>query len=77
VKLCNRQNLTSQKQTLVLSGRLAPQSFPPRERAAARGIAFPALEAESTAEDAPPVQSLRAVLDKLSELALPTLGPHE
>jgi hypothetical protein len=61
-------------QTLVLTGCLVPQSLPPRERAAARGIAFPALNSEPVAGDAPTSESLRRVLDKLSELAHPPLG---
>jgi len=54
-------------QTLVLSGRLSPPSTSPRERAAARGLSFPALEAESATADTPPAESLRKVLDKLTQ----------
>lgn len=43
----------------------------PRERAAARGLEFPALEREVCAEGGPTVQTLHEVLDKLSELGLP------
>lgn len=61
-------------QTLVLTGRLVPQSLPPRARAAVRGIAFPALDSEPTPGEAPTSESLRRVLDKLSELARPPLA---
>jgi len=61
-------------QTLVLTGHLVPQSVPPRTRAAARGIAFPALNSEPVAGDAPASESLRRVLDSLAELARPPLG---
>ncbi|WP_433727821.1 hypothetical protein ACQP0C_37225 [Nocardia sp. CA-129566] len=57
--------------TLVDSGRIAPQSLTPRERAAVRGLEFPALEREVCAEGGPTVQTLHEVLDKLSELGLP------
>ena len=61
-------------QTLVLTGHLVPQSLPPRARAAARGITFPALNSEPVAEDAPASESLRRVLDSLAQLARPPLG---
>jgi hypothetical protein len=58
--------------TLVDAGRLAPQTLSPRERAAARGIAFPPLENEPPAASGGPTpQTLREVLDKLAELTLP------
>jgi hypothetical protein len=60
--------------TLVDAGRLAPQSLSPRERAAARGIAFPPLDSEPPADGRPTARTLRDVLDRLSELALPSPG---
>ncbi|WP_063039378.1 hypothetical protein [Nocardia pseudovaccinii] len=67
--------------TLVDAGRLAPQSLTPRERAAARGIEFPPLDNEAYAGGGPTAQTLRDVLNKLTELALPApdtnSGGHE
>jgi hypothetical protein len=60
--------------TLVDTGRLAPQSLSPRERAAARGIVFPPLGSEPPAGDGPTPRTLREVLDKLAQLALPVPG---
>ncbi|WP_433627836.1 hypothetical protein [Nocardia sp. CA-120079] len=57
--------------TLIDAGRLVPQTATPRERAAARGIAFPPLDSEPLTRSGPTVQTLREVLDKLSELAQP------
>ncbi|WP_433756558.1 hypothetical protein [Nocardia sp. CA-135398] len=57
--------------TLVDAGRLAPQSLTPRERAAARGLEFPPLDSQVSARGGPTLQTLREVLDKLNELALP------
>ncbi|MEV6320170.1 hypothetical protein AB0M45_03080 [Nocardia sp. NPDC051787] len=57
--------------TLVDAGRLAPQTSSPRERAAARGIAFPPLDSEPSAHSGPTTQTIREVLSKLSELASP------
>lgn len=62
---------TAAYRTLVDAGRVVPQSLSPRIRAAIRGIAFPALEHEPPAASVPTSATLRAVLDKLSELALP------
>ena len=62
--------------TLVDAGRLAPQSLTPRERAAARGIEFPSLGGEPLALGGPPQRTLREVLDRLSELALPVPGAN-
>ncbi|MEV2218484.1 hypothetical protein AB0E01_01215 [Nocardia vinacea] len=56
--------------TLVDAGRLAPQSLTPRERAAARGIKFPPLDREVNAGGGPTAQTLRDVLNKLTELGL-------
>ncbi|WP_433193211.1 hypothetical protein ACQP1G_31305 [Nocardia sp. CA-107356] len=55
--------------TLVAAGRLAPQTLTPRERAAARNIDFPPLEAQPSVYGGPPLRTLVEVLDKLSELA--------
>ncbi|MGY4102467.1 hypothetical protein ACW2Q0_23355 [Nocardia sp. R16R-3T] len=63
--------------TLVAAGRLAPQTLTPRERAAARGIDFPPLEAQPLVCGGPPLRTLRDVLDRLSELALPVPGPND
>lgn len=61
--------------TLVAAGRLVPQAMSPRERAAARGLAYPvAQEATGTAADAPDAARLREVLRMLDELALPPDG---
>ncbi|WP_147403940.1 hypothetical protein [Nocardia panacis] len=60
--------------TLVAAGRLTPQSLTPRERAAARGIEFPPLDSDPPNSGGPTYRTLREVLDKLSELALPTSG---
>ncbi|MEV2220525.1 hypothetical protein AB0E01_11655 [Nocardia vinacea] len=60
--------------TLVDAGRLVPSSMTPRERAAARGIVFPPLDSEPLADNGLTYQTLREVLDKLSELALPVPG---
>jgi hypothetical protein len=57
--------------TLVYAGRLAPQTLTPRERAAARGIAFPPLDREPPTSGGPASHTLREILDKLAELALP------
>ncbi|MEV2222210.1 hypothetical protein AB0E01_20340 [Nocardia vinacea] len=57
--------------TLVATGHLAPQTLTPRERAAARGIDFPPLDAQPPVCGGPPLRTLREVLDRLSELALP------
>ncbi|WP_433522444.1 hypothetical protein ACQPZ2_35725 [Nocardia pseudovaccinii] len=57
--------------TLVDAGRLAPESLTPRERAAARGLEFPPLDNQVHAGDGPRLQTLREVLDKLTELGLP------
>jgi hypothetical protein len=57
--------------TLVAAGRLAPQSVSPRTRAAARGIPFPTWESRPPADNGPTPQTLREVLDKLAELAIP------
>lgn len=57
--------------TLVAAGHLAPQTLTPRERAAARRIHFPPLDAQPPVCGGPPIRTLREVLDRLSELALP------
>ncbi|WP_280273248.1 hypothetical protein [Nocardia wallacei] len=57
--------------TLVETGCLAPQSVTPREGAAARGIAYSPLRIELPPPAAPTAETLREVLDRLSELALP------
>lgn len=57
--------------TLVDAGHLAPQTLTPRERAAARNIDFPPLDAQPSVYGGPPLWTLREVLDRLSELALP------
>lgn len=61
--------------TLTLAGRLTPQSMPPRERAAARGLAYPTRAVGVPPfEDGPGVETLRDVLDRLTALA--TRGPE-
>ncbi|MFE9325434.1 hypothetical protein ACIHDR_29015 [Nocardia sp. NPDC052278] len=60
--------------TLVDAGRLVPQSVTPRERTAARGIAFPPLDSEPHAPRGLPLRTLHEVLDKLNELASPVSG---
>jgi hypothetical protein len=62
--------------TLVDADRLAPQSLSPRERAAARGLEFPPLDRETYPDGGPTYQTLREVLDKLTELALPAPGAN-
>ncbi|WP_330253972.1 hypothetical protein OG874_05125 [Nocardia sp. NBC_00565] len=57
--------------TLVDAGHLAPQTLTPRERAAARNIDFPPLDAQPPVYGGPPLWTLREVLDRLSDLALP------
>ncbi|MBF6172911.1 hypothetical protein [Nocardia blacklockiae] len=60
-------------QTLVLAGRLTPQTVTARERAAGRGIEFPVLCAESASgAGGPGHETLREVLDRLSALAEPS-----
>ncbi|WP_433621164.1 hypothetical protein [Nocardia sp. CA-120079] len=60
--------------TLVDAGRLVPQSVTPRERTAARGIAFPTLDSEPRPLHGLPLRTLHEVLDKLNELASPVSG---
>jgi hypothetical protein len=60
--------------TLAESGKLVPQALAPRERAAARGIAFPPCECHQPAVGGPTVQTLREVLDALLDLASPEPG---
>ncbi|WP_433520385.1 hypothetical protein ACQPZ2_23300 [Nocardia pseudovaccinii] len=60
--------------TLVDAGRLVPQSVTPRERTAARGIAFPPSDSEPRARHGLPLRTLHEVLDKLNELASPISG---
>ncbi|WP_280334913.1 hypothetical protein [Nocardia wallacei] len=56
-------------QTLVLAGRLTPQTVTPRERAARRGIEFPVLRTDVTPGAAGPGhETLREVLDRLTAL---------
>lgn len=58
--------------TLVLSGQLAPQSKTPRERAAERGIEFPAPQTGAPrVGESPALGTLREVLDRLTKLGLP------
>ncbi|MET8873443.1 hypothetical protein [Nocardia sp. NPDC004604] len=57
-------------QTLVLAGRLVPQSMSPRERAAARGIDYPiAAEIAALPPGGHSPGTLREVLDGLESLA--------
>lgn len=62
--------------TLVKAGRMVPQALSPRIRAAMRGIAFPALDHEPPPIGGPSSGTLRAILDKLDELATPVPGLH-
>ncbi|WP_280277789.1 hypothetical protein [Nocardia wallacei] len=58
--------------TLALAGHLAPQSKTPRERAAERGVDFPAVGTDGPpTADGPPLRTLREVLDRLTELGRP------
>ncbi|WP_330229017.1 hypothetical protein OHA40_23360 [Nocardia sp. NBC_00508] len=52
---------------LVRAGKIVPPVNTPRERAAARGLTFPALDAELPVPDAPGMQTLLAVLDGLTD----------
>ncbi|WP_063046532.1 hypothetical protein [Nocardia pseudovaccinii] len=62
-------------QTLVLAGRLVPQSMSPRERAAARGIDYPrASESDALLPSGHSPGTLREVLDKLESLAFDPNG---
>ncbi|WP_433683411.1 hypothetical protein [Nocardia sp. CA-119907] len=55
--------------TLVDAGRLAPPTLSPRERAAARGIEYPAsAQIGAPPPGGPTIGTLREVLDKLAEL---------
>ncbi|MEV5647747.1 hypothetical protein AB0L57_05775 [Nocardia sp. NPDC052254] len=58
-------------QTLVHAGKLAPQSVPPRQRAAERDLAFPVLDEAPQPEVTPTPHTLREVLQRLADLALP------
>ncbi|MEV6336524.1 hypothetical protein AB0M12_17595 [Nocardia vinacea] len=56
--------------TLVMAGRLVPQSLSPRERAAVRGIAYPPTPGtDKPQQDGPTLGTLREVLDRLESLA--------
>ncbi|MGW4773679.1 hypothetical protein ACWEO2_37285 [Nocardia sp. NPDC004278] len=56
--------------TLVLAGRLVPQSMSPRERAAARGIDYPPTPGIGTPiHGGATLGTLREVLDRLESLA--------
>ncbi|WP_157187050.1 hypothetical protein [Nocardia vinacea] len=62
-------------QTLVLTGRLVPQSMSPRERAAARGIEYPrASESGAPLAGGHSPGTLREVLDRLEALACDPQG---
>ncbi|MEU6561743.1 hypothetical protein [Nocardia nova] len=62
-------------QTLVHAGRIAPQSIPPRQRAAERDLPFPVLDEQSHPDITPAPQTLREVLERLANLALPDREP--
>ncbi|MEV6324444.1 hypothetical protein AB0M45_25130 [Nocardia sp. NPDC051787] len=62
--------------TLVAAGRLTPQTLSPRERAAARGIPFPAHDWSGAADPRPAARTLHEVLERLSELAVPAEPPR-
>ncbi|WP_433714903.1 hypothetical protein ACQP2U_13145 [Nocardia sp. CA-084685] len=49
----------------------SPQKLTSRERAAARKSSFPPLDAQPQLCGSPPLRTLREVLDRLSQLALP------
>ncbi|WP_157172860.1 hypothetical protein [Nocardia exalbida] len=57
--------------TLVIAGRLTPQAVSHRERAAARGIGFPSPDESGNIDRALDVQTIQAVLERLSALAAP------
>ncbi|WP_280240712.1 hypothetical protein [Nocardia abscessus] len=58
--------------TLVVFGRIKPQTLSPRERAAERGIPFPASgDDRALQESSPSPLTFRQVLDALNRLALP------
>lgn len=64
--------------TLVDAGRLAPQTSSPRERAAARGIDYPApSQIGAPPSGGPTLGTLREVLDKLAELASSVHGSDD
>lgn len=52
---------------LVKAGKILPPIGTPRERAAARGVPFPRLDAEPPMSDSPDIATLLAVLDGLCE----------
>jgi hypothetical protein len=59
--------------TLILAGRLVPQSMSPRERAAARSIAYPVVPGtDIPSPRCPAPETLREVLDKLEALVYDT-----
>ncbi|MEV5834403.1 hypothetical protein [Nocardia sp. NPDC052112] len=56
--------------TLLLTGRLVPQSMSPRERAAVRGIDYPPTpRGDAPRHGGPTPRTLREVLDRLESLA--------
>lgn len=56
--------------TLVMAGRLVPQSMSPRERAAVRGIDYPPTPGTGKPrQGGPTLGTLREVLDRLESLA--------
>lgn len=62
--------------TLVQAGQLVPQSMSPRERAAARGIDYPAEPVTDTQWPSGPAPgTLREILDKLESLTHDTDTP--
>ncbi|MGQ4600454.1 hypothetical protein [Nocardia sp. R6R-6] len=65
--------------TLVVYGRIVPQTRSPRERAAERKISFPPMEDDNTFPECTfPSQTLRQVLDQLNRLSpeqRPEAGP--
>lgn len=56
-------------QTLVMAGRLVPQSTSPRERAAARGLVYPVAPEHAAPPGGHTSATLREVLDRLEALA--------
>ncbi|MGV9679614.1 hypothetical protein ACWDSJ_30415 [Nocardia sp. NPDC003482] len=53
---------------LVRAGRIVPPSLSPRERAAARGIVFPALDDDFSAPMSPYFRTLLRVLERLADV---------
>ena len=58
---------------LVRAGKIVPPADTPRERAAARKVPFPPLDADPAVSEIPDIETLLAVLDGLAN---PDGNPH-